>query len=199
MHKALLILGLLVDRPLHGYELHRIVRSHGELYTDLKKANLYYLLNRLAAEGALTVHMEPGTRGRRGERLVYALTDLGRAHFETLLREVMRTYAPVHTGVDVAVVFLAHVPAAEATTLLRERRSIVAERRTHVAAELGSGVANGPLVSIAADHLLSLIDAELAWIDRSLDRLQALGWESGAAEAHLKEGDHGSEASLRAG
>ena len=44
MHKSLLILGLLVHRPLHGYELHRIVRAHGELYTDLKKANLYYLL-----------------------------------------------------------------------------------------------------------------------------------------------------------
>ena len=44
LHKSLLILGLLVHRPLHGYELHRIVRAHGELYTDLKKANLYYLL-----------------------------------------------------------------------------------------------------------------------------------------------------------
>jgi DNA-binding PadR family transcriptional regulator len=140
MHKSLLILGLLVQGPLHGYELHRIVRAHGELYTDLKKANLYYLLDRLAAEGYLTVHAEPGTRGRRGERLVYALTDLGQAHFETLLREVMRTYAPVHTGVDVAVVFLAYVPPAEATILLRERRSSIAERRAHVGAEWATGI-----------------------------------------------------------
>jgi hypothetical protein len=27
-------------------------------------------------------------------------------------------------------------------------------------------------VSLAQDHLLSLIDAELAWIDRTMERLQ---------------------------
>ncbi len=38
MHKALLILGLLQGGPKTGYDLNRIVRAHGELYTDLKKA-----------------------------------------------------------------------------------------------------------------------------------------------------------------
>ena len=81
MHKILLLLGLLLRRPLHGYELHRIVRAHGELYADLKKGNLYYLLDRLAAEGYLKVQAEPGTRGARGERVIYELTDQGRARF----------------------------------------------------------------------------------------------------------------------
>ncbi len=89
MHKILLLLGLLLRRPLHGYELHRIVRAHGELYADLKKGNLYYLLDRLAAEGYLKVQAEPGTRGARGERVIYELTDQGRARFKTLLREVL--------------------------------------------------------------------------------------------------------------
>ena len=53
MHKLLILLGLLHQGPLHGYELHRIVRAHGELYTDLEKANLYYLLDRLAKEDAI--------------------------------------------------------------------------------------------------------------------------------------------------
>jgi len=90
MHKILLILGLLHHGPLHGYELHRIIRAHGELYADLKKANLYYLLDRLAADGYLHVDVEPGARGARGERLVYTLTDAGRDRFDTLLREALR-------------------------------------------------------------------------------------------------------------
>jgi DNA-binding PadR family transcriptional regulator len=172
MHKTLLVLGLLRPRPLHGYELHRIVRAHGELYTDLKKANLYYLLDRLARDGYLDVQVEPGARGPRGERLIYTITEKGRAYFENLLRGVLRTYEPVHTGIDVAVVLLEHLPLSEAITLLEERRSIVAYRRDLVARGLGNSASHGLLESIAADHLLALIDSELAWIDRSLQRLR---------------------------
>ena len=175
MHKTLLILGLLLRGPLHGYEIHRIVRAHGALYTDLKKANLYYLLDRLQQDGALTVHAEPGARGARGERLIYALTNQGRARFFDLLRAILRTFDPVHTGVDVAVVFLAQLPPAEAVTLLQERRQVVGARRAQVAAELGDLTVGNGWSAIAADHLLSLIDAEQAWLDRALARLHALG------------------------
>ncbi len=175
MHKTLLILGLLLRGPLHGYEIHRIVRAHGALYTDLKKANLYYLLDRLQQDGALTVHAEPGARGARGERLIYALTNQGRARFFDLLRAILRTFDPVHTGVDVAVVFLAQLPPAEAVTLLQERRQVVGARRAQVAAELGDLTVGNGWSAIAVDHLLSLIDAEQAWLDRALARLHALG------------------------
>jgi DNA-binding PadR family transcriptional regulator len=176
MHKMLLLLGLLLRGPLHGYELHRIVRAHGELYADLKKGNLYYLLDRLASEGYLKVQAEPGTRGARGERLIYELTDQGRARFNELLREVLLTYEPAHTGVDTAVVFLASLPPADSLHLLEERRRIVAKRREVVAAELAPLSEGSPLEHIAGDHLLSLIDAELAWINRSLAYLHERGW-----------------------
>jgi len=176
VHKALLVLGLLLRGPQHGYELHRIVRAHGELYTDLKKANLYHLLGRLAEQGYLDVRAESGAQGPRGERLIYALTDQGRVHFRELLGAILRTYEPVHTGVDVAVVFLTQLPRDEALSLLVARRSVVATRRATAAAELGDVAARGLLGSLAADHLLSLIDAELAWIERALVRLRAEGW-----------------------
>lgn len=177
MHKVLLLLGLLQPRPLYGYELHRIVRAHGELYADLKKANLYYLLERLASEGFLRVQAEGGTRGARGERLIYELTDQGRARFKELLWEILLTYEPAHTGVDTAIVFLADLPPDEGLQLLTERRRIVAERRETVAKELAAVAEGGPLLHIAGDHLLSLVDAELAWIDRSLAYLRNVGWE----------------------
>lgn len=176
MHKILLLLGLLLHRPLYGYELHQIVRAHGELYADLKKANLYYLLERLASEGYLHMETEGGTRGARGERLVYEITEQGRAKFVTLLREILHTYEPVHTGIETAVVFLQQLPPTEGLRLLEERRQIVAERRATIAAELGDQQKSGPLVYIAGDHLLSLMDAELAWIDRSLRYLDENGW-----------------------
>jgi DNA-binding PadR family transcriptional regulator len=176
MHKLLLLLGLLQSGPLYGYELHRVVRAHGELYADLKKANLYYLLERLASEGDLSVRAEEGARGARGERLIYELTDQGRAHFKTLLREVILTYEPAHTGVDTAIVFLASLPRAEGLQLLAERRRMVAARRDVVAKELAAVAESSLLLHVASDHLLSLMDAELAWLDRSLAYLRDAHW-----------------------
>lgn len=189
MHKVLLLLGLLRAGPMSGYDLHRIVRAHGELYTDLKKANVYYLLDRLAVDGHLEVRAEPGARGPRGERLIYSLTDRGRARFDELLRAVLRSYDPVHSGVDVAVVFLAQVPPAEALALLEERRQLVAARRAQLRAELGDNAQADPLRRIAQDHLLSLADAELAWVERALVQLRAEGWPDRPASpsAHTLE------------
>jgi DNA-binding PadR family transcriptional regulator len=172
MHKALLVLGLLQGGPKTGYDLHRIVRAHGEFYADLKKANLYYLLERLAGEGCLEVQAEPGARGPRRERLIYSLTARGKERFGELLREVLRTYTMIHSGVEIAILFLARVPAAEAITLLEQRREAVASRRTKIVSDLGDFAAHGTLHQIAADHLLSQIDGELAWAERALAQIR---------------------------
>jgi DNA-binding PadR family transcriptional regulator len=196
MHKLLLLLGLLRYGPMSGqdlhrlvrahgdlsfamsgYDLHQIVRTHGELSTDLKKANVYYLLDRLAADGYLTVRAEPGARGPRGERLVYSLTGAGCVRFEELLRDELRTYDPVHTGVDVAILFLGQLPHAEALMLLEERHQAVAERRRQVADDMNDEARTSLTQRIAFDHLLSLMDAELAWVERTLRDLRENAWE----------------------
>jgi DNA-binding PadR family transcriptional regulator len=172
MHKALLALGLLRGGPKTGYDLHRVVRAHGEFYADLKKANLYYLLERLAKEGCLEVQAEPGARGPRRERLIYTLTEQGKKRFGELLRDVLRQYSPIHSGVEIAILFLGRVPATEAITLLEQRRETVAARRARVVSELGDFAAHGILQRIAADHLLSQLDGELAWADRALSQIR---------------------------
>jgi DNA-binding PadR family transcriptional regulator len=182
MHKTLLILGLLLRGPLHGYELYRVIQTHGELYADLKKANLYYLLDRLALAGDLVVETEAGARGPRKERLVYTLTDQGREHFLALLREILLSYEVIHTGVGTAIVFLSHLPPSEGIKLLEERRRIIAARRAQFPVQPLTEAS--PLVHISLDHMISLIDAELAWVDRSLAYLRNLDW-TGEPDKHI--------------
>jgi DNA-binding PadR family transcriptional regulator len=170
MHKKLHLLGLLLAGPRTGYDLHRIVVAHGELFADLKKGNVYYLLERLAEAGDLCVIAEAGARGPRRERLIYAITDQGRHHFSTLLREVVRTYEVTHSGIEVGMVFLAQLPAAEVIHLLEERRQAVVERRQQI--EQGASHSDRLFDQLAQEHLLSLIDAELAWVERALHRLR---------------------------
>ncbi len=190
MHKALLLLGLLLEGPLYGYQLHQIVRAHGELYADLKKANLYYLLERLAEDGYLETNIESGTRGARGERLIYTITETGRTRFYELLRETFLSYELIHTGMETAVVFLSYLSPEEGITLLKQRRAAVQAKREQVVADIGPSEKSSPLVVIASDHLISLIDAELAWIDRSLAYLQRTGWTNQKPSSSTESSHH---------
>jgi DNA-binding PadR family transcriptional regulator len=173
--KTLMVLGLLQSGPRHGYELHRIVLAHGSIYADFKKPTLYHLLHRLALQGYVHVHAETGARGRRGERLVFAIARPGELMFQELLRNALGSYDGTSTGFEVAVAFLASLPARDAQRLLRRRRAILQSRRDSMLAEIErlKEMPPGPRLAsrrLAFDHAMSLLAAELAWMDRAVDQ-----------------------------
>lgn len=179
MHKQLILLGLLLAGPMSGYRLHVVAAAHGELYRDLKKPNLYYLLSRMENAGLLRVKVEPGARGPRRERLVYTITAAGRRQFLRLLRQALEEYEPIHMGVEVAAVLLDHLPAGEASKLLRNRLEAVRAHRELVTAQVGQADPG-----TAADHVLLLIEAELAWLDRAVARLESGRVPANRATSH---------------
>ncbi len=173
MHKELLILGLAGSRgPISGYDIHRIVRAHGDFFTDLKKPNMYYLLGRLAQSGHLHVRAEPGTRGRRGERLLYKLTPKGRRRFHELLRLQLQRYDTVHTGIEVAIIFLSQLSKKRALTLMKQRAAVVQKHQRTAAQALANVSKRGTLAKISADHLLTLINAEVEWLKGAIATLE---------------------------
>jgi len=175
-----MVLGLLQSGPKHGYELHRILVAHGTLYADFKKPTLYHLLHRLTLQGAVQVRAEGGTRGRRGERLVFALTPKGGELFQELLRHALSTYDPVQTTFEMAAAYLPWIPPKEATVLLRKRQRAIEALHAEVVNELDhlSGEADSRQVaarSLAADHACCLFQAELAWLERAVRHLGSPG------------------------
>jgi DNA-binding PadR family transcriptional regulator len=185
VHKELLLLGMLLRGPKSGYDIHRIVLTHGELYADLKKANVYYLLDRLAREGALDVRAEEGARGPRRERLVYAINAQGRERFFALLRSVLRSYEPIHIGIEVATFYFPYLAPHEIVALLEDRRQVVQARKDLLHEELDA--TDDLLARLANDHLALLMDAELIWIDRALAEVQSPSWEASLARRRAHE------------
>ena len=185
-----MLLGLLQSGPKHGYELHRIVVAHGTLYADFKKPTLYHLLHRLTVQGAVEVRSEGGTRGRLGERLVFTLTPAGGELFRELLRLALSSYDPVQTSFEMATAYLPWLPAREAQALLKKRCRVIETRRADFVSDLDH--LNGQPASqrltarsLAADHALSLLDAELAWMGRALRHLASPGGRTTVLERAL--------------
>jgi hypothetical protein len=84
-----------------------------------------------------------------------------------LLRSVLTICEPVHSGIDVAIVLLEHLPQDEARSFLEKRLNEVTLRRHRLAQELE---ASGKDAGSAGEHILILVDAEIRWLKRAIHR-----------------------------
>jgi DNA-binding PadR family transcriptional regulator len=157
------LLGFLVERPKHGYELkkehdHRLAGAKPLAY-----GQVYATLQRLERDGLVEVAETQQEGGP--ERTVYAITDGGRAELERWLNTVEPS-APY-----VASPLFARVAVAGKAAdgyLVRQREAHLARMR-ELTAEKASGA---PAQVLAADYALQHLDADLRWIETALTRMR---------------------------
>ena len=82
---GLLILTLLRDRPMYGYEILMTLENRGNGDLKFKQGTLYPLLYRLKREGWLKPKWETPPQGKK--RKVYSLTTAGRKVQRARLKE----------------------------------------------------------------------------------------------------------------
>ncbi|MDA0634418.1 PadR family transcriptional regulator [Nonomuraea sp. MCN248] len=163
MSTSFVLLGLLLERPKHGYELkkehdHRLAGAKPLAY-----GQVYATLQRLERDGFAEV---AETRQEGGpERAVYAITDAGRAELARWL-DTVEPPAPY-----VASPLFARVAVAGKDAdgyLVRQREAHLARMR-ELTAEKADGT---PARVLAADYALQHLDADLRWIETALSRLK---------------------------
>lgn len=74
----LLVLQLLTERSMYGYEIIQIVNQRTDGAFNWKEGTLYPVLHRLEARGLLTTEWQTADNGKR--RRYYALTRDGKTH-----------------------------------------------------------------------------------------------------------------------
>ena len=76
MSTRLVILGLLRERPLYGYEIKHIIEDHMGDWTNIAFGSIYFALKKLAEEGFVE-RAAVEREGNRPSRTVYQLTPAG--------------------------------------------------------------------------------------------------------------------------
>lgn len=166
MDDKLLLLGLLRSQQMHGYQLYEFIGGALSACTDLKKPTAYYLLNKMAQDGWIEERSEQ--EGNRPPRKVYRPTGTGEAAFQRLLRENLAAYAAPSFPSDMGLAFLDGLSAAEARSLLEQRRATLAARLEAVEqAPLHQGA-----LQLLIDHQRWFLTSELAWLDQVLSGLE---------------------------
>jgi DNA-binding PadR family transcriptional regulator len=174
MSTRLVILGLLRERPLHGYELKHIIEEHMGDWTNIAFGSIYFALNKLAEEGFIE-KAATEREGKRPSRSVYQITETGRAEFMRLLREVWRDLERHYYTIDIGLAFMEALPLEEAKGYLRGRiaqlEGILAHVDEHKAEVLA--MQDVPRLTAAVfDHSQVHFQAELAWTRDLLDHIE---------------------------
>jgi DNA-binding PadR family transcriptional regulator len=165
MENQLLLLGLLRQQDMHGYQLYEFIERDLATCTDLKKPTAYYLLNKLAQVGLVTE--EVSQEGNRPPRRVYHLTPQGEAGFQQLLRDSLSSFTPAYFPGDIGLAFLDAMPPEEALTLLRLRRASIEQ----ALAEAMIVPDHAGSIQIAIERRRHYLRAEMEWLDQVITRL----------------------------
>ena len=165
MERQLLLLGLLLDADMHGYQLNEHIEHTLGFFTNLKKPTMYYTLEKLEKQGYIRQDTE--REGNRPERRVYRLTDEGRTHFFKLLRQHLQDFSRTYFTDDIAIAFVDQLPKDEAHALLTEKRA----KTQAMLDELHSHPQHGGSFDFVLSHNLTHLQAEVRWLDDVLDNL----------------------------
>ncbi|MEP9395121.1 PadR family transcriptional regulator [Gordonia sp. VNK1] len=161
----LAILGLLIESPMHGYELRKRLTGLLGAFRAFSYGSLYPTLRRMQADGLIDEASAPsGAKVRRGRR-VYQLTDAGRVRFNELVADTgPQNYTDDGFGVHLA--FFSRTPAVARMRILEGRRRQVEERREGLRELVGRATGSSDRYTRQMHELsLESSEREVRWLN----------------------------------
>lgn len=176
MERELLLLGLLRQSQMHGYQLHEFIERDLATCTDLKKPTAYFLLDKMTRQG--WVSQTEAREGNRPPRRVYQVTAEGEQVFQRLLRENLGGYSMTRFAGDVGLAFADALQPTEALELLHQRRAALADDLVAARAV----PRHGGSLQFVIEHRIAHLEAELRWLDDVIARFAAAASQNAAEE-----------------
>lgn len=118
---AVLVLGMVAEKPRHPYEMVQLARlRYLDRLANIRAGSLYHAVAKLEANDLIAVH-DVVREGNRPERTVYAITDDGRAALRRSLAEMLVESPPEYPQLYLALAQAHDVPRAEVADALARR------------------------------------------------------------------------------
>jgi len=130
----LAVLGLLKEKPMHGYELKQRLAEQLGPFGRFSYGSLYPTLKHLSTEGAVEMDMPKGETPRR--KNVYRITPEGEAAFEQLLEESGPSITEERNAFMLRLAFFRYMKPETRQRLLEGRRGYLQGRLTKMAATM---------------------------------------------------------------
>ncbi len=165
VEQELIILGLLKDKPRHGYEIKKQIKDVISTFAALEVESIHYSLNLFERKGY--VKKTASSAGNRPEKFTYSITAKGEERFHKLLTKSLLTADRPNFSIDVALYFLPYLPLDVALRRLKGRVRVLSkvEDGLQQLAKQLEGKSSYHLKSIV-EHNLDLLLAEKKFIQK---------------------------------
>lgn len=160
----LTLLGLLVERPRHGYQLEEVIAERGiREWTEIGFSSIYYLIGKLRDRG-LVAEVDGSAHRQAKARKVFAATPAGSAACADAAAAAIADLVPVFPPVLVGIANQPVIAPARLRAALADRAAALAERIATVRAAADAHRGAPPFVRALFDYSLSLLTAEQTWL-----------------------------------
>jgi DNA-binding PadR family transcriptional regulator len=167
----LAILGLVAERPRHGYEIDQVIKERGMRdWTDVGFSTIYYLLKNLERDGLIEGRLEEPERGPA--RKVYQLTSGGRKAFQAAVLDALSVPGHFHSSLQLGLANLPSIPAADALAALRHYHDELVTRLNQLQKKRHSQQSIPFFVDAMFQHSIMMIRAELGWLEQFTTELE---------------------------
>jgi DNA-binding PadR family transcriptional regulator len=168
-----IMLGLLTERPKHGYELKREHDTRLPGTKPLAYGQVYATLQRLERDGMVAVAHTVQEAGP--ERTVYEITGDGTDEVRRWLSQVEKPAPYLSSPLFTRVVLALIAEGSADGYLLRQRTAHLDRMRELTARKAAGGLSVGEM--LATDHALHHLDADLRWLETARQRIGELTQE----------------------
>ena len=176
---SLTVLAFLTERPMHPYDVQRVIRQRHKDYAIERPRALYRAFERLARE-ELIEPVETSREGRRPERTVYQITEEGRTEFRHRLLQLLERPVVEDPVFAVAVGFLGYLNSESVLEALNDRFAALEGEIAGADAALQAMRSSLPrLVLLQHEYKRTLRQAERDWVQSLIQDIRAgsLGWD----------------------
>lgn len=162
---ALAVLSVIIERPMHRYEIAASIKSRGkDQDMGVKWGSLYTVVQNMEKAGFLEI-VGSERAGARPERVIYRITDAGRAELIDWARELIAEPAPEVSRFVAGLSISAVVQPDELIELLDRRIAALDEQIASARQTLDKYSGTLPrLFLIETEYGMSMLAAELAWV-----------------------------------
>ena len=170
---GLIVLWLLYEQPLHVYRMQKLIESQGKdrVVNVRARASLYQTIERLQRLGLVEV-VETVRSQAHPERIVYGITDAGRAAAREWLREMLSTTGGEFPEFVAAVSILFGLEPDDA----RRQLELRLERREAELADAEGQLAAAPdlprLFLLEEEYRRAVLTAEVEWLRSVVEDLR---------------------------
>ncbi|MBF6174977.1 PadR family transcriptional regulator [Nocardia blacklockiae] len=163
---ALTVLAYLIERPMHPYEIGKLLKQrNADRNIDYKHASLYMVVDQLARAGYIAA---AGTErdGARPERTLYTPTETGETRLREHLREMVAVPGKEYRQFEAVLSLIVVLRPEEVPALLEQRQRALTRQAAQQRSVLAAAHDVDQLFLIEYHYRLELIEAEQRFIDR---------------------------------